>query len=370
MMLLLPILLLATASAGGGEPGPRRPSELAVEWLRGEVDRFSASLTGAHGALTERARREDPAQLARLTPEPPRPRPRGYGLLPEILPDLPGKPASLGESRFDLHRLTTEYAADLRDAALLALRAGGAPGAPLAPLVEEYLRLVPRLRLLESKVAYHRYWQGAVVEFAAYFAERNRVVALVRELSKLLSVKGDAARIAALRKEIAERASPFNAAPGLSIERRDGERVMPIAIVTDIGDPAFLDAFAAAVQVSFAESEAARALRFRVELSIRRVTPESLYPEGPPERGASIDEKEHLSRFPEGALVLTTGADSTHAWAGHSLHLGADPVRPRVLAHEFAHLLGFTDAYADPARGRVSEGMIRRLLEACGGEEE
>ena len=74
--------------------------------------------------------------------------------------------------------------------------------------------------------------------------------------------------------------------------------------------------------------------------------------------------------------------------------LGSDPLARRTLAHEFGHLLGFTDAYlrgfeGDPAgpfgvvfvewwglqqdlmgdagRGRVSRDMIARLIEAYRG---
>ena len=99
----------------------------------------------------------------------------------------------------------------------------------------------------------------------------------------------------------------------------------------------------------------------------------------------------HLARFPAGALILTTGEDSTHAWTGHYIALGPDLVTRRTLAHEFAHLLGFRDAYlrgydgdphgpygailvewvgladdlmGDSEHGRVTEAMIRTLLEA------
>src|SRR5207244_9509160 len=73
--------------------------------------------------------------------------------------------------------------------------------------------------------------------------------------------------------------------------------------------------------------------------------PSTLYPEGAPARGAAIDVSAHLARFPDGALILTTGADSTHAWTGRSIALGPGPDTRHTLAHELAHLLGFRDAY-------------------------
>jgi hypothetical protein len=103
--------------------------------------------------------------------------------------------------------------------------------------------------------------------------------------------------------------------------------------------------------------------------------------------------KAHVDRFPEQALVLTTGTASTHAWTGRSVLLGPSPLRRRDLAHEFGHLLGFADAYlrgfegeptgafgvvvvewvglqddlmGSPESGRVTETMIDRLIDAYG----
>ena len=65
-------------------------------------------------------------------------------------------------------------------------------------------------------------------------------------------------------------------------------------------------------------------------------------------------------RFPAGALVLTTGAESTHAFTGRYVALGPSPVTPRVLAHEFGHLLGFDDAYVRSYQGdpRDAHGVV------------
>jgi hypothetical protein len=179
------------------------------------------------------------------------------------------------------------------------------------------------------------------------------------------------------------------------VEVRDGGRVLPVTLVTDIGDEAFLEVFREAVLGVWARSPAAREAAFRVELEIERVAPEMLYPEGVPDPDTVLEDGEHLARFPEGAVVLTTGAASTHAWAGRSIHLGTDPLRPRTLAHEFGHLLGFTDAYlrsfegdpadpygvvlvewggirndlmGDPGRGPLTVQMIERLCGASAAE--
>jgi hypothetical protein len=196
--------------------------------------------------------------------------------------------------------------------------------------------------------------------------------------------------------EIAELVAPFRPTPGLAIKPdASGTRVLHVSVATDITDARFLETFRRGVLAAFSESEAARARRFRVDLTFEQIAPASLYPDGPPEIGAVIDEDAHVARFPEGALVLTTGAKRTHAYVGRHIQLGTDPKVPRSLAHEFAHLLGFKDAYlrafegtpddpfgcvfvewtglrndlmGSPSRGLVTVAMIDQLLQAYGPE--
>ena len=167
--------------------------------------------------------------------------------------------------------------------------------------------------------------------------------------------------------------------------------MLRVEVVTDITDARFLRQFEAAVDREFTQAPAARARKFKVALTVRRVSPSSLYPQGAPESASPVDIDEHVSRFPAGALVLTTGARSTHAFNGRYIQLGTNRCRPRTLAHEFGHLLGFSDAYlrcyvgepsdlmgcsimewsgllndlmGEPEHGRVTPAMIDRLLSA------
>jgi hypothetical protein len=109
--------------------------------------------------------------------------------------------------------------------------------------------------------------------------------------------------------------------------------------------------------------------------------------------GARIDTADHRRRFGAAPLVLTTGGDSTHVLAG-TVFLGTAKTSRRVLAHEFANLLGLDDAYirawegspddpdgvvflevtpfpesllASPGKGRVTPGMVKALLDSYGG---
>ena len=152
-----------------------------------------------------------------------------------------------------------------------------------------------------------------------------------------------------------------------------------------------MQAFKAGVDEAFSQSVAARTHQFSVDLEWRLVGADALYQDGPPRYGAVIDLGAHRSRFLDCPLVLTTGAESTHALVGDRIVLGTDPESHNTLAHEFGHLLGFSDAYVrgydgdpggdygavivewtglsddlmgSPGRGRVSSEMIETILTA------
>ncbi len=88
-------------------------------------------------------------------------------------------------------------------------------------------------------------------------------------------------------------------------------------------------------------------------------------PAAPPEKMAE-NLKAHLARFPDDALVLTTGAESTHAFTGRYVALGPSPLSQRVLAHEFGHLLGFADAYLRSYRGAPDDAYGVAVIEWSG----
>ena len=392
-------LLIAPALDGpeGGDPGAaRRPSERALEWLGEERDRFAEDLESAHGALLERARAEAPELVELLSPEPPEPAKPGYGVLPEVRHSAPERRIEPRERRYSLESLTTGFAPAIRDAALLAGRVADEPDAPLESLVRDFERLRTDLRNLEEHLSYHEFWQRAVVENAEEYAERRATLELVREWHGLVRSGAEPERRRELRERLRERLRPFEATAGLALERaEDGARVLAVPVATDVAGAGFLGTFEAAVAEAFAESPAARERGFRVELQWRRLDVAELYPGGPPAADAAVDLEDHLGRCPEGALVLTTGAESTHAKVGRYVMLGPQPLSERELAHEFGHLLGFQDAYlrasegdpegpfgcvlvewtglfddlmGDSRQGRVTGELIDRLIDAYGGD--
>lgn len=374
---------------------PEYPWERVLDWLRGERDRFSADLETAHAALLARAETEDSSLVARLSPVPPKPRPQGYGILPELRPNPETKTTPVRKRIYSLETLSTEFAAPIRDAALLARQATEDPQAPLAEMVDRFVTLRDKLRNLEDHIAYHTMWQKSAAEDVAFFRERNAIQEQVVRWRELVKSGEDPAQADSLLAVIRNRIAPFQPTPGLAVRREDdGEQVLPVQIATDIDDPAFLERFRSAVDEIYNDAPAARERRFRIDVSFRYLAPEQLYPGGAPARGDPIDEKDHLRRFPEGSLVLTTGARRTHAYVGWYLQLGSEPTNPRRLAHEFGHLLGFSDAYlraskgspqdpfgsvliewtgllddlmGSPAHGTVSASMIDRLMRAYGG---
>jgi len=381
---LVAFLLLGPAILASGSPAWRQSHDR----LRTQRDHLVEDLASAHAVLLSRARLEQPALVPQLT-QPPASRPHGYGIVPELREDGPEAPVTARERTYSLERLAGELENDLHDAATLVVAAAGSP---LEAQVAELERLRERLRNVEEHLDYHAYWQRAVVEQSDFFAARNRLVAEVRELNAERRGGGPPERIAERSRALLERLAPFTPTPGLRIETREGgQQVLPVVLLTDIENDAFLAVFQHAVETTFERAPSASAPRFAIELEIRRISPSTLYPEGAPARGAAIEMSAHLARFPDGALILTTGEDSTHAWTGHYIALGPDPVTRRTLAHEFAHLLGFRDAYlrgydgdphgpygailvewvgladdlmGDSEHGRVTEAMIRTLLEA------
>ena len=102
-------------------------------------------------------------------------------------------------------------------------------------------------------------------------------------------------------------------------------------------------------------------IQYRLELDLRTLTPEELYrPDAPPERGTHVDLDEHVKRFPRDGGVLTTRPNRKYAIPRRYVAVGPRPISSRTVAHEFGHLLGFTDRYIGGARdlGRAGYAIL------------
>ncbi|MFT5151901.1 MAG: hypothetical protein ACI841_001888, partial [Planctomycetota bacterium] len=341
--LLLALAFLATLAwecqagsrsqvAPEAETAPRPSAHLMI-WLRGQSDQLAADLERVHTVLLERAHREQVELVSRLETAPPRANLSGYGVIPTVRKDGAYRTVEPREWTYSLKPLSTGFAPDFRDAAVLAARCEAEPGLALEAAVVEFERLRKDMRRLEEHLSYHEWWQVAIAKDAKYFKERNEVIALVQQW---LALRGNAEQVqqaAELRREALNRVAPFEAA-GLSIVTGEtGDSLMLVPVHTDIEDKSFLEQFEQAIEVEWNASIAMLAAKLRVAIRWNPIPASELYPEGVPSQDA-FDLNVHLKLFPEGGMILTTGADSTHAWRGRSIPLGPNPITSRTLAHE------------------------------------
>lgn len=352
--------------------------------LRARRDKIDNHLVSARDTLEAWLKRDAPELLPRLFLQPPLR--RGYGLLPEIVDSPPLNSITPRASRFSLKTVTEGSQHTLEIARDLAQRSADTQGGSLTKLVADFEDLRARLRRLDKQIAYHTHWQSAVISRADHFAERNRLLRLLE------NAKDDRDELDMVISEQRPRIARFFPRSELAAYRAaDGKIVLPITVVTDIVDSTFLDEFRDAVDAAFVRSAAARERGFAVELTLREIKPDELYPDGAPATGEQIALGDHVKRFSKGAFVLTTGASHTNVLRGRYIIFGPSPVSRRTLAHEFGHLLGFEDAYlrgneggvddpfgvvlvewtgltddlmGNPGLGRVSREMIDRLIDA------
>jgi hypothetical protein len=363
-------------------------------WLREQAGTLAFDLDRALESLRESASEHDPSLLERLDEPAPTDRPPGYAILPEVLDDVPFTVITPRQRRYALKPISENFVTSFRDGRVLAERSARSGAATLEQAVRDYERVSGDLDNLLDHLAYHEQWQPEATAYQAFFAERNALVADVREMVALEALEPeevDSERLDALRASVAEGMSSMHAAVDLRLERTDdGAWILPVIVHTDIVDADFRAAFVEAVEAAWNGAEAAQQSRFSLSVRLVLHEPDELYPEGAPPHGEPIVLEDHLARFPADTLVMTTGAASTHAWKGRRMLLGPTPITPRTLAHEFGHLLGFADGYlrgydgspgepfgvvfvewtglrndlmGNPAGGRVTQDLIDQLIE-------
>jgi hypothetical protein len=349
--------LSGTNALATDETQAEPPYKETLDRIAAARDALSGRVDELHRKLSERVRAEDPELLAKLDRTPPKQLPTGYGLLPPVVAEDPDDPALADnppETRYDLRALSGWVAREHDRCAEIVTKLRHR-SSPLDELIDDYEYRAENFRRIDEHVLYHEFWQEAARD-AGFYARQAEFLNLYRE-SK--TAAGD-------------RASDTGAA--LASEKR------------------FLAIFTEAVDTVWNQSQAQRQDGLRIEIDWDRRTPEDLYPEGAPARGDAIDTDLHRERFGPGTLVLTTGAVLTYG-EDFAVFLGTDPVTRHVLAHEFAHLLGFADGYVRafegspddpwgvviheirvsppsilgaPERGRVTPAMVRRVLAAYG----
>jgi tetratricopeptide (TPR) repeat protein len=156
--------------------------------------------------------------------------------------------------------------------------------------------------------------------------------------------------------------------------------IIRVKLYTDIEDAAFVRSVKEGIEswwhVRTAGENAGE--DFHLELDVQTLSPRRLYcepPDGadrvdranrgtpanracaPPSPGLPIDLNAHVARFPEDGAVLTTGATTLQVVGTRALVFGPGDTAPRVLAHEFGHILGLPDTYVRGYRDLGPDGF-------------
>jgi hypothetical protein len=129
----------------------------------------------------------------------------------------------------------------------------------------------------------------------------------------------------------------------IRLEQSNDEWVFRVPVFTDIEDQDFVAATKRIIESKWRIKGPKKT--FRVELEVSYFASALLYAGlVKPATGAPLDLRRHLARFPPGGAILTTGALTTHV-QDYAIVLGPRAITPRILAHEFGHILGFRDGY-------------------------
>jgi len=333
--------------------------------LRTQQERLNQALKRSQIALIPRAKTEDPSLVKRLDMEPayiP-----GYGKLPDIKNDARSFRTTPKKAIYSLEKLQQSFAKTLEGAVQLDVAKARDTSLTLISLVEAFERLKQERENLEEQLAYHEYWQQAVADYKDFFVSRNNIIKKFVELEQLRDAGVNNEHQFTLEHELEGYLTTFTPTTGLEIKQLSGNSyTLPINVYTDIEDDDFLLTFQNEVELLFNRANAALGLRISIELQFKRISPTTLYPQRPPAYGDNINLDDHLQRFPKEGLILTTGAMSTHAWTGRSVALGPTPITRRTLVHEFAHLLGFDDAYLRGFEGDIDDPYGVIIIEWTG----
>ena len=312
---------------------------------------LAEELEAARVQLLKRAQAQERQDLVdRLEEDEVVARKSGYGRLPQINQVAPGTPDAPRRRVYDPSRLEPWLNFSHSQATTLRQDAVAPSPERLASQVELWETRHDDFENLEEHLDYHQYWQPAVLEYDTFFEKQRGFLLRADELlGRDASQAGSVS--AASREQLIADIAPFSPGSGQWIrwhckgEPQGPCRHLEVTLHTDIEDREYVQQVESSILSVYNEAPAAKRTGFKLSLKWIYLDPDELYPDGRPSAEEPLDEASHLKRFPEGALVLTTGAKSTHAFAGRSVHLGSASTSQQTLAHEFAHLLGFDDAY-------------------------
>jgi len=304
---------------------------------------------------------------------------QGYQVLPTIL-SVPPPPAHPRAQAIAYSWPWTDHLIDNAWREIVHCEAELGRAARLQPgesrLIFERLAFTFRLigerqRNVDAHIQYNRFWQAAIAadrggydretELQNEVLERQGIFDGLKNLDAafgkfsislkpfqaplgLVQIANDLRTREALLTHRINGATSRIRTPGfVGVEHRPHEWVFRVPLYTDIEDQEFIVSTKRIIESTWRLQDGANS--FRVELDIKYISTDLLYADSEkPIVGERIDILEHLRRFPPGAAILTTGALTTHV-RDYAIILGPHTIDPRVLAHEFGHLLGFRDSY-------------------------
>ena len=200
----------------------------------------------------------------------------------------------------------------------------------LASLATQYRDLVRNQGTVDQYIEYNRFWQRSIADGRERYDRMTQVYWAMKS--------GNPDTAATIREVLGKPQAP----KFIRVRRVGTNRVvLQVRLYTDIDDDAYLAQVKSIIEDTWRAEDAGT--QYAVEVDLRKV---SIYRgTNAPVRGAHLDLGKHIARFPNDGGVLTTGAEFTHGSVGHYVVLGPGDLAPRTLAHEFGHILGFTDGY-------------------------
>jgi hypothetical protein len=362
--------------------GLRRENSFPAYVKRGdEVEKlyrgYTAELRGYRERLARALRHSAPELLVQLQTVDPTA--SGYQVLPQIITDPPPaddlRSGAMAYSwPWTQHLIERELQAiDRRQVELRGIEklAPQQRRAPLERLVGDYREQRGRHGNIDAHVRYNRFWQAAIAADRPGYDRETALHMLVLERQRIddrlrrvrasfentsFSVRraGEAVRISEIARDLKSRETllarridqamtAVQSPAFIQMEHSADQWTFRVPLFTDIEDRQFIEEVKRIVESTWRFTNSTSA--YRVELDISYFSADQLYAaNGPPARGDKVDIAHHLPRFPVGGAILTTGGSTTHV-RDYAIVLGPHPVSPRVLAHEFGHVLGFRDRY-------------------------
>lgn len=328
-------LLLTAIPVRSEEPPPYvREGDRVEKRFREHRDRLNIFFQDLRDAVQRYAPAPDaPNLLRQLQTAPPPTNVWGYGMLPRIVdiaqPPTPistfsyswgvtegyvaGETTKLDQAKSDLSRVIVVDPSEK-----LSLIVG---------LVAQYRDLIKNQRTVDQYIQYNRFWQREIAEDRARFDKLTQVYNMMKS--------GNPDTADAIRKVLG---TPQ--APRFVRVRKDGSTsvTLQVRVHTDIDDDTWLSQAKSAIEDIWRTEQGGT--RYAIEIEFSKTKPKET-----PQAGEHLDMEKYIGRFPNDGGVLTTGAQFTYGSVGRAVVLGPGDLAPRTLAHEFGHVLGFTDGY-------------------------